>query len=457
MRTNYLIGLLVFGVISQNVFAEGSFQTGLNQPLTEASSGDGFPQYVDVLAIGEVINVSLCGETDNDDVRIRIFDPDNISVLDTTLLAGNVTCNDPFTAPLTNPVRHTTTKTGAYQIRLDNSAGSNTELKRFDISITADALTDPDPTITAGRLWADQWGFYTRSFDSSFATDADYFPLVPGGRTNTNYVWRLDLNQFSGNRYILSANDLGANAPNSGYSVNKAGNSITPKFPIYVSYPAIANARPTEPPVISNFRFIDSVGQDYAITPGTTTPGVQDTGNFEFTSDADGTYSITIDTNRDGVFGTGDKLLLGVATAGVPASVTWDGTDAAGATLSPGTYRAELQMRLGEYHFIADDAETSGGPVSDGLTIYMANSDGSSIDTLVYWDDATLLGGTSTLPNGELSSSDAGKHAWGNFTGSSIGNEAYIDTYVYGLSSSASSLTAISAFGCTSVRCRRQH
>jgi outer membrane protein OmpA-like peptidoglycan-associated protein len=373
---------------------------------------------------------------------VQIFDPDNISVLDTSLTDGNVDCNDPFNAPLTNPIRYITTKSGAYEIRLNNQIRN--ELYRFDISITPDVVTNPDPTVAAGRLWAKQWGFYTHSFAEADATNADYFPLVPGGRSNTNYVWRLDLNNFSGNLYVLSANDLGVDAPNSGYSVLSAGNSVTPKFPIYVSYPAIANSRPTDPPVISDFRFIDNAAQDYAFTPGTTA-GIQDSGNFEFTSDVDGTYSITIDTNKDGIFGTGDKLLLGNVTAGITAVVPWDGTDAAGAILSTGTYRAELQTRLGEYHFIADDAETSGGLVADGLTIYLANSDGSTIDTLVYWDDATFLGGTSTLPGGELSSTPAGKHTWGDFTGGGIGNQSYIDTYVYGLASAATSLAAISA------------
>ena len=49
------------------------------------------------------------------------------------------------------------------------------------------------------------------------------------------------------------------------------------------------------------------------------------------------------------------------------------------------------------------------------------------------------------IVDGELSSSPAGKHSWGDFTSGGIGNESYIDTYVYGLTSSASSLTAISS------------
>ncbi len=43
------------------------------------------------------------------------------------------------------------------------------------------------------------------------------------------------------------------------------------------------------------------------------------------------------------------------------------------------------------------------------------------------------MGGTTTLPTGQPSSSAAGRHTWGNFTGTGFGNERYIDTYVYGL------------------------
>ena len=113
IRANRLTVLFLFGVISQNVIAEGSFQTGLNQPLLEENNASGFPQFVDVLTIGEVINVSLCGQANTEDLRVQIFDPDNISVLDTSLTDGNVDCNDPFNAPLTNPIRYITTKSGS--------------------------------------------------------------------------------------------------------------------------------------------------------------------------------------------------------------------------------------------------------------------------------------------------------------------------------------------------------
>jgi len=262
--------------------------------------------------------------------------------------------------------------------------------------------------------------------------------LIPGGRPSTNYVWQLDLNNFAGYGYNLVANSLGLDAPNSGYSDDKTGNSVSYQFPQYVGYPAIADPRPTTAPSVTNVRFVDSDGQDYAISPDGTT-GVQDSGVFEFNTDVTGTYSVLIDLNQDGIYGNaGDRQLLGLASVGLN-QVPWDGTDANGATPSPGTYYAQVRVQMGEYHFIANDAETSGGGTNNGLTIYLANPDGSTSDTTVYWDDVTLIptaGGTSNTPTGASSGTAAGKHTWGNFGGSGFGNERFIDTYVFGLATS---------------------
>ncbi len=427
-----LAGVLV--LYAHGVYAEGSFQAGLNQPLQDFHSS-GFPQQVDIVSAGEVINVSLCGVSDADLVSVTILDPDGTSVYSSGGIFPNVSCSNDMSAPLTSPIRYTTLASGAFSVRMESYSSS--VLKRFDITVTPDTATNPDPTISDGRLWALGWAYDTGTFSESGATDADYYVLIPGGRTNTDYVWKLDLNKFSGYVYTLVANDLGVAAPYSGYSVPTSGNKVCEKFPLYFGYPVVAESLPTEPPVITGgLTFVDSAGEDFAITPNN--DGVQDSGTFEFDSDVEGTYAITIDTNGDGAFGSGDKLLLGNMVAGLN-QVVWDGTDADGTTLATGRYAANLETRLGEYHFIANDAETSGGD-EIGLTIYLANSDGTASDTTVYWDDATLLGATSNLPNGTL----AGRHTWGTFESDSIGNNAYIDTYVHGLTSSYTALTAIS-------------
>ena len=453
--------VLMAALTSHFVHAEGSYQVGLNQPFVEYGAtifGNPHtePLHVDIRTAGEVINISLCGNEDAHDVQAEVYDPQGNLVETFTHNHGNVACNDPFTAPLPlsgpqgdqGPFQHTTTTTGAYSIRLYNTgfSGSSSDrqlIRRFDITVTPDNTTLPDPAAQGGRLWSRSWSFWTRSFAESEATDANYFPLVPGGRTDTHYVWKLDLNNFSGNLYSLIANDTGVTAPGSGYSVPESGNSVTPKYPIYLSYPVTANPRPTDPPEISGLTFTDDAGIDYGISPGAT-PGVQDSGVFEFTTDVDGTYALLIDTNGDGQFGASDTLLLGSVVSG-SNQISWDGTDANGNTLPPAVYDAQLRVSLGEYHFVTRDAETSGG-TEDGLTIFQANADGSTDNTQVYWDDETRLSspaGTTTLPNGQSSATSAGHHTWGDFTGAGIGNERYIDTYVYGLTVNATTQAAI--------------
>lgn len=448
---------LLMVATSQTALAEGSAQIGLNQRLLDldGAANQGYSiddisgsQFIDVIAVGEVINVSLCGATNTDDIDIEIFDATDTSVFTTTLTDSNVDCADPMTAALTNPVRYTAASIGAHRIVLQNTSGGafgSSFFERYDFSITPDALTNPDPTNAAGRLWAYSWNFNAGSFDEVDATDADYFVLVPGGRPNTNYTWMLDLNNFAGFGYTIVANALGVDAPNSGYSTPAAGNSVSYQFPVYTGVPAIANPQPTLPPSVSDVRFVDNAGIDSGISPGVTV-GVQDAGVFEFTSDVSGTYAVFIDIDQDGVFGdAGDVLLLGAAVVG-QNQVAWNGLDAIGGSLPLGIYNARISIRMGEYHFIANDAETSGGPADDGLSIFVSDLNGNLSDTSVYWDDLTILqdvNGSTTLPNGESSGSAAGRHTWGDFSSTGFGNVRYIDTYVFGLTTTSTTSAQI--------------
>ncbi|WP_019508840.1 DUF11 domain-containing protein [Pleurocapsa sp. PCC 7319] len=415
-------------------YGEGSFQIGLNQPMYEYNGSSTLilpinrPQYVDIVQAGEVINISLCGDSDTDPVQVEIYNSLGFEVFDTGIVASNLSCSDPLNAPLNNPFRYVTTADDTYEIRLFNRSG--TFINRFDITVTSDDVTNPDPTEAQGRLYAESWAFNANGYGLDESADTNYYTLVPGGRQGENFVWLLDLNNFAGFVYEIVANPIGVDAPNSGLSTPTGGNNITPEYPIYLSYPVITGPRPTIPPNVAGFSFIDDQGIDNSISPGGTT-GVQDSGTFQFTTDIDGTYAITIDTNQDGIYGVGDTQLLGLATPGAN-SVFWDGRDNQGQVLPEGTYDAQLQVRLGEYHFIAADVETSGGGTNNGLTIFEAFSNISSSDTLVFWDDSTLLAGTTTLPNGALSSTPQGKHTWGNFTAGGFGNNRFIDTYVYG-------------------------
>lgn len=51
--------------------------------------------------------------------------------------------------------------------------------------------------------------------------------------------------------------------------------------------------------------------------------------------------------------------------------------------LPPGSYNAQINVRMGEYHFVAKDVETSGGTIEDGLTIFETDLQGNITDTQV--------------------------------------------------------------------------
>ena len=443
-------GLLAALFTATPALAEGSFQVGLNQPFVEtAATASTRDLLVDISSAGEVINISACGAAQANSLRYIIESPTGAIVADyttgvATVVNGKISCTDPMTGALTTAYKYTTAASGRFKVRLVNVTAAN--FSRFDVTVTSSTAVNPDPsgaTGIVGRVSALVWTYATGSFAASSATNANYYTLTPGGFPGTNYVWQLDLNQLAGNGYSITSNNLGVAAPRSGFSTPRAGNSSTPLYQVYLNYPTIAGPPPSSAPTVTGFRFIDNAGQDFGISPGGTA-GTQDSGFFFFLSNAtNATYAIKIDANANGIFGdAGDVTLTGNAASGFN-SIPWNGRNNAGAALPNGTYQARAEVRLGEFHFIGDDIETSGGGSGNGLTIHQALSQSFTVPTQVYWDDVTIFGaaagGTSNTPAGILS----GRHTWGNFTGTSFGDNAFIDTYVFGTTTQASLFVAI--------------
>ncbi|MBV1910470.1 MAG: tandem-95 repeat protein [Kangiellaceae bacterium] len=466
-KINKLATIALFALLSTQIQAEGSYQFGdtLNQPLRSTTT-----VYIHVPNAGDLIRVHLCRNGNSAaavvaNISNTTFASEQYSA--NTVLANlsstqaNIDCADPMTSVLPKtPVAGQTMEfavpsAGVYALDFDNNGGI--DYARWDFSVVPSGTPNigVDATDDAGNVFSYQWVFDTGSFSKAAGATGQMFILVPGGFPSTNYVWSLDLQEFSGNVYEIVANDLGLDAPVSGISAPTSTNNVTDKYPVYLTYPTGANPAPAPvqfPALTDTLIFVDDAGNDAVISPDG--DAIEETGNFEFTPDVDGTYALTIDINRDGEFGANDRLLLGRMTANVLSVVNWNGTDAAGTTVPNASYPVKLELRVGEYHFIAEDAETSGGGTNDdgtgdddGLTILQATDQNTLVGTQVYWDDETLLTGNSNLPDGAFSSiatTGDHRHTWGQFDSGGIGNQSYIDTYVFGNSTEVS-VTAIVA------------
>jgi hypothetical protein len=454
--------------------AEGIYQFGtdLNQPLSTTTS-----IFIHVPNDGDIIRTHLCRVLEGgtaqpgESVKADIFSVQMVNgILEKDILiqalsstVANIDCAHDFTTTLPKTpatgelMEYTVPTAGIYAIELDTPG---THYGRWDFSIvpggTPDA--DVDPTIDSGNVFSYHWRINRLSNmgDIISSTDANLYALVDGGFANTEYVWEIDLNEFAGSEYELTANSIGLAEPNSGTSATFVDGSVTGQYPVYVSYPTGANpsAAPVASPTLTDiFTFVDDgAGLDNAISPDGDLN--EDTGDFSFTSDVNGTYALTIDLNNDGLFNSGDRVLIGEVDADVLNTINWDGTDASGATVDNGEYDVQLSLRVGEMHVVVSDAETSGGGTNDdgsifeggtgdndGLTILQATDASTVVGTQVFWDDTTNLTGGSNILGALSSTALFGdhRHTWGDFTaaGATLGADTFIDTYTYGASTTS--------------------
>ncbi len=436
---------------SMVTWAEGSFQWGISpsgysQPLKSSTS---LFIHADE---GEWIQLNICN-TNNSPTTVGVYSTvvDGVGKyqahkLKDTLTAAlpTLSCSDPMTGKLSaSPIQYQVPpgESGVYMINLirdENNVSYGNEVKHnlWDLSTTSGPSDLITPSNDTGQVFSYLWRNHTSGSGQLMATSPTLYVLVDGGFPNTHYVWALMLNEFSGWGYDVSANHIGLNPPYSGMSIPVSiTTGLITRYPVYLSYPKAENINPA-PLQIPNFlpgkepHFAnDSDGRD-AFNPDLSEEGI-----FTFTPNVTGTYAVIVDTNNDGIYGDNDTVLIGSMTKDVEVSQAWTGKDSSDNSLPQGEYGSQIELRVGEYHFVARDVETSGGGINNGLTIMQATTEHTVEGTHIYWDDKSQLGFESKLSPSTITSlaaTGSHRHTWGNFTNSGMGNDTYIDTYVYG-------------------------
>jgi cysteine-rich repeat protein len=417
-------------------FADGTAQTG-----TAAALQNTTVMRIDILATGEQIRWNS-----NTTITLAISNPSDSATI-ATLSNGGITAGLPV---------------GVYYARVNaNFTSGGTSSWSVDVVNGA--------TTKTGRLWSDDWIFFSGSFANTSAQNISYYAVAPGGAPGRSAVMEMKFAGLQGNFYHVIANQTGSViTPGKSVPQNTDGSQpnlnthvpITSRVPLYLTEPENASYTPLTA-TVSQQVFQGVPGNTCGVV-GTGTPGL-----FKFDVDiSNGTYQIVCDINRDGVLdpSSPNDLFLGGFTTSPSTAVVWDGK-LHGVAVPAATYECKISVNVGEFHFMGFDIETS----FQGLRMYNLGVGSPHPRTAVnmFWDDSAVLAsplvvevtmpapvsrpGPISSPISGLASglyaslavastnpSTAGQNsrAWGNFSADSRGNNTLLDTYAIATSSS---------------------
>ncbi|MCA9491202.1 MAG: hypothetical protein KC621_14830 [Myxococcales bacterium] len=392
--------------------AEGTLDLGPTQRL----QGD-TELHVDILAPGERFRWQARSWTPSGlstDIAVEILDASGASL--GTVASG--TLSDPL------PV-------GTYDIVL--------QAVDLDADGTLDRLENWDLTVlgaTEGRLWSRSWELAAPDFSAASGLDGSFYALVDGGAVSETSVVEMKVEGLAGRIYFVKANAVGIrhfaglSCPIGATDAQGQVALAVAEHPLYLRPPEISTYSSLTPSVS-----VDTVTTDVcgALTPGDTAV------TFVFDSATSGTARLTCDLGAQGML-----EIVEAATEGTN-TLTWDGRDAAGDLVPPGTLSCELRVAVGEFHFVANDIETA----FPGLRMFEVTSAFAGPERVrrpltMSWDDQLVQGAAVTMPDGqigleqgELSSgpydtpaaANVNARAWGAFAPRSKGDEALLDTW----------------------------
>ncbi len=298
----------------------------------------------------------------SDDASVEVFDPSGASVDD-----------------LDDGAIHAPTMSGAYRLALSDDASD------WDVEVTG-------ATAGLGRVWSTQWFFNGGAFSEASAMNSSMYVVVDGGAPGLDGVveWRPE--GWAGFAWDMSANKAGVIGAN-GRSVDADTGFRVPQYAIYILPPQTASYTLATPTIATPTFAAGPLGCS-AVSPGTLS------GLFSFESSVDGTVHATCDLDRDGVIDiTSDADLHLISDAQVGLNITpWDGTDNLGDPVASGLYTCEIWLTVGEFHYVAEDVETSYA----GFRLFSVDGLGLRTGLDLFWNDTDVQGAAVPMPNGRV-------------------------------------------------------
>jgi len=386
--------------LASTAFAEGTAQLGAGQDVRETTVIK-----VDVLTAGEVIHIVAGNGTDQDvdQLILTVLDPDGVAIAGSPFTIGMgrdgyiIGHNRiPTLAELRDDgLEIPAMKVGTYELTFDNTGTFDPDydavIDPLDIAVMPDDQTPPsvEPEFYAGsgRVHSDKWVMNAHNFVESAAMNSSVYVLTPTG-PDTDFTWELELNGLAGNTYDLTGNDVGLPDPHSGFSEDQ-GIAFQPEplYEVYLNVPAVARGGDATPQV-TDFEITGPSEVCRCAVSGLTS-------RLTFQSNVDAIYEVVIDIDGNAIFdpAAGDVLKRGQAITGENV-VEWDGKDEAGNLVASGDYNARLSVRLGEFHFVGADIETS----KPGLRMFGVEGGGGGppdplsprSPAMMFWDDSRI-------------------------------------------------------------------
>ncbi len=308
---------------------------------------------------------------------------------------------------------------GAYRLRL-----SAEQIIDWDVTVL-------NPVQAGGRLFSEAWWLNGRGYTQADAFDGQLFVRVMDDAAGIDSVVAVRLGGWVGYRWQFLANSTGPEGgPTAGSQPSRTADA-PPQHRIYLASPAASTHAMSSPSLLDASFEAAGTGGTFSATTGTP-----------------GTLHIACDTDGDGAIDPagGTDLALAEQVGAGEVSLTWDGRVAGGTRWEGPLPDCTVWLAAGEVHLLGVDIETAW----PGIQLHHEASAGGSLDPLTLrWNDAAVAdaavpspdGNVAALasgPDGMLSGAatspmepGVGARGWGDFTESSRGNVAVLDTWAW--------------------------